>query len=361
MCLNQVLRVSSALILLAATNGCGNQSSHNSAGSSEPPIQTESARKNSVPESEEIVVTPASPAAPTADVPEKLETTSLPNSVRIHSKVISGGQPEGDAAFSDLQKLGIKTIISVDGAKPDLDLARKYGMKYVHLPHSYDGIPEHRVKELARAVRDLQGPIYIHCHHGKHRSPAAAAVACVSAGLINPSVSMGILSLAGTNPNYRGLYQSASAARRIEDSVLDMVSADFPETAVLTRMADAMVHLEHTYDRIGAIAKDGWKTSAGQPHPDAAHEALLLKEHFTELLRTKPSAAEPEPFFAMLKESEQASSELEALLRQSQSDGYSQSAAEMMSELLARVTKNCSACHQQFRDLPLSEKTGNAR
>ncbi len=360
MCLHQVLRVSSALFLLAATTGCGNQSSHNSAGSSEPPKKTETAWNNREAEREKNV-TPASPAAPTADVPEKLEATSLPNLVRIHSKVVSGGQPEGDAAFSELQHLGIKTIISVDGAKPDLDLARKYGMKYVHLPHSYDGIPEHRVKELARAVRDLQGPIYIHCHHGKHRSPAAAAVACVSAGLIDPSVSMGILSLAGTNPDYRGLYQSASSARRIEDSVLDKVSADFPETAVLTRMADAMVHLEHTYDRIRAIARDGWKTSAGQPHPDAAHEALLLKEHFTELLRTKPSAAEPEPFFAMLKESEQASSELEALLRQSQPDGYNQSAAETMSELLARVTKNCSACHQQFRDLPLSEKTGNAR
>ena len=37
-------------------------------------------------------------------------------------------------------------------------LAKKYGMRYVHLPHGYDGIPEERIAELAKAVRDLPQP-----------------------------------------------------------------------------------------------------------------------------------------------------------------------------------------------------------
>src|SRR5262245_48277837 len=119
--------------------------------------------------------------------PRKLAALHLPCAIEIHPQVISGGLPEGEAAFQDLAALGIKTIISVDGATPDVATAKKHGLRYVHLPHGYDGISAARAAELAKAVRDLPGPIYIHCHHGKHRSPAAAAVACVAAGLTDAS------------------------------------------------------------------------------------------------------------------------------------------------------------------------------
>ena len=55
--------------------------------------------------------------------------------------------------MSRSSRLGVKTVISVDGAKPDVDLAKKHGMRYVHLPHGYDGVPDDRAKELAKAVR----------------------------------------------------------------------------------------------------------------------------------------------------------------------------------------------------------------
>ncbi len=82
------------------------------------------------------------------------------------------------------QAMGIKTVISVDGAKPNVELANRFGLRYVHNATWLRWISETRGLELAKAVRDLPGPIYIHCHHGKHRSPAAAAVACLGAGLI---------------------------------------------------------------------------------------------------------------------------------------------------------------------------------
>ena len=43
----------------------------------------------------------------------------------------------------------MKTIISVDGAKPDLKSARKQGIRNVHIPIGYTGVPEHAA--LARA------------------------------------------------------------------------------------------------------------------------------------------------------------------------------------------------------------------
>ena len=209
---------------------------------------------------------------------EKLNVAHLPNAIQIHPKVISGGQPDGEEAFRELKDLGVKTIISVDGAKPDLELAKKYGMKYVHLPHSYDGIPDERAKQLAKAVRDLGGPIYIHCHHGKHRSPAAAAVACVAAGLIDHSMSLTVLKTAGTSENYQGLYQSAKSARKLDDAILDAVESDFPEIANLPPLAEAMVNLEHTQDRLKGIAAAGWNAPPNHPDIDPAHEGRTFRK-----------------------------------------------------------------------------------
>lgn len=287
--------------------------------------------------------------------PEKLDVKYLPNAYRLHEKVISGGLPEGDEAFAELESLGVKTVISVDGAKPKVELARKHGMRYVHLPHGYNGVPEARAKELAKAVRDFDGPIYIHCHHGKHRSPAAATVACIGAGLLSPADSQNILKTAGTSENYRGLYQSAESARRLDDALLDQLSAEFPETAKLPAMAEAMVNVEHHHDHVKELASADWKKLAKHPDLDAAHEALLLHEAFTELLRTKEVQNQPERFQQLMREAESTSKELEATLRGQEIEGVAPS-KDSASQIFTRITNNCQACHREFRDVPLGER-----
>jgi len=292
-------------------------------------------------------------AKPVAFAPRKLAAEHLPNPWQIHPKVISGGLPEGEAAFGQLEGLGIKTIISVDGARPDVELARKHGMRYVHLPHGYDGVPAERMKELAKAVRDLPGPIYIHCHHGKHRSPAAAAVACVGAGLLAPAAAEPILIAAGTSDAYQGLYQSAREARQFEKRLLDELQVEFPETARLPPLAEAMVALEHTHDHLKQVAEASWKSQQRHPDISPAHEALLLREHFTELLRTDEVLQQPEKFQALLRESESAARELEEALQAGKLDAARQP--------FDRLTTNCKSCHAVYRDVPLSEKAKSAR
>jgi len=299
----------------------------------------------------------SSPAATAAShTPERIATEHLPNAVRVHDKVISGGQPEGDAAFEELRELGVKTILSVDGARPDAKTAARFGLRYVHLPHGYDGIPNVRVKELAKAVRDLEGPIYIHCHHGKHRSPAAASVACVGAGLIPSSEARSVLTLAGTSRNYRGLYQSAEEARPLEAALLDELEVEFRETVEIPPLAEAMVALEHTHDRLNAIAKDGWRTPPDHPDLEPAHEALLLREQFTELLRVEYVRAQPGEFQAILRDSESAAQELEEGLRDWMPSMSQVAQPESLSRVADRIATNCKACHATYRDVPLGEK-----
>ena len=97
-------------------------------------------------------------------------------------RLYSGSEPHGEEGIASLKELGVKTIVSVDGAKPAVETARKYGMRYVHIPIGYDGVPEEAGQSLARLMREAETPIYVHCHHGKHRGPAAVAVACVAGG-----------------------------------------------------------------------------------------------------------------------------------------------------------------------------------
>lgn len=284
---------------------------------------------------------------------EKFEAKYLPNPVRVHENVISGGLPEGDAAFAELQQLGIKTVISVDGAKPDVATAERYGMRYVHLPHGYDGVPEARAKQLAKAVHELPGPIYIHCHHGKHRSPAATAVACVGAGLITVEDAPKVLRIAGTSEAYRGLFQSVADAYPFEMEFLDAFEAEFPSVAKLPAMAEAMVEIEHVHDRLKAIEKAGWKTPPDMPALVPDHEALLLREQFTEVLRTKELQERPKAFQQLAREAEAASQALEDSLKSPPTN------AESASKLFLAVSNNCKACHQTFRDVPLKDKPSN--
>jgi protein tyrosine phosphatase (PTP) superfamily phosphohydrolase (DUF442 family) len=312
----------------------------NATGCSQPPT-TENAPATST--------TPR--ASQSADwAPERVDQPHLPNAYRLDEKVISGGQPEGEAAFRELQDLGVKTVISVDGAKPDVELAEKYGIRYVHIPFGYDGVPEEQGRELAKVVRDLPGPIYIHCHHGKHRSPAGAVVACVGAGLLEPDNALVVLQTAGTSQHYRGLYQSAESARRIESAMLDELETDFPATVDLPPLAEAMVALEHTHDHLLKIEAAGWRSPPEHPDLAPSHEALLLREHFTELLRSDEAGEYPKEFRELLRDSEAAALELETGL--SDFTETTEPAPSTIAKSFARITNNCKTCHAEYRDNP---------
>lgn len=287
---------------------------------------------------------------PAAKGPTKIESTVLPNAYRLTEKIISGGQPDGDAAFKQLKDIGVRTVISVDGVKPDVALAKKYGLRYVHLPHGYDGIPHDRLLEIAKAVRELPGLIYIHCHHGKHRSPAAAAAACVVAGYMNNDEALAVLTAAGTSKDYRGLFQSVREAHPVDEKTTASLKVDFKETVAVPPMADAMTAIEHTHDHLKTVAAAGWKATEKHADIDPPHEALLLREHFTELLRTDEAKKQPAAFQKLLQQSENDAKSLEDLLRSTPID------QPKLDAQFARVTASCTSCHKSFRDIPLEEK-----
>jgi hypothetical protein len=203
---------------------------------------------------------------------------------------------------------------------------------------------------LAKAVRDADGPIYIHCHHGKHRSPAAAAVACVANGYIEPHEAVRILNVAGTNPNYRGLFDAVAHAARMSDSAIDACAADFQETVKLPALAEAMVGLDETFERLKDFALVDWKTIPSHPDLHPVHETLLLVEHFQEIERLESVQRESKEFLVQLKESIELSRQLMTLLEVGQTSISGRINKVSIDRTFQAISSNCAECHRQFRD-----------
>lgn len=284
-----------------------------------------------------------------------LESPALPNALQLNSRLISGGQPDGEAAFAELRRLGVRTVISVDGATPDVAAAEKHGLRYVHLPHGYDGISAERAAELAKAVRDLPGPIYLHCHHGKHRSPAAAATACRALGWLDEPQAERVLQQAGTSPHYLGLFASVRETSPLDPNDLDKLQVEFRSTVPLPEVAEAMVAIELHFDRLEQLAANRWLPLPKHPDLKPAHEALLLREQYAELLRTGTVQAEPLAYQEHMREGERLARELETLLAAPPSERADQSLAEKLKALKV----NCNGCHRQYRDQPAPTREAN--
>ncbi|HLY11086.1 MAG TPA: hypothetical protein VKW04_17420 [Planctomycetota bacterium] len=264
----------------------------------------------------------------------------LENAYWITDSVLSGAQPEGEAAFRELAALGVKTVISVDGATPDVETARRCGLRYVHIPIGYDGVPQERALELAKAIRELDGPLYVHCHHGQHRGPAAAVVACVVAGTMDNARAVETMKTLGTGPQYIGLWESARQAKKAEAATLRGLQVEFREKAPIPPLAEAMVSLDVVTERLQLCAKAGWKQPAGHPDLDPAHEALRVREILAEIMRTEEFRSRPEDFRRKMEASRAVSERLETLLR----------AGDPAAPAFAALKESCADCHKPYRN-----------
>ena len=79
-------------------------------------------------------------------------------------------------------------------------------------------------------------------------------------------------------------------------------------------LAKAMVNIEVRFDNLMMASRSSWKVNAAHPDIDAAHEALMLKEHFAEILRTVPGGESSKEFREIFRGSHEAASRLEAQL-----------------------------------------------
>jgi hypothetical protein len=234
--------------------------------------------------------------------------------------------------------MGVKTVVSVDGALPRLELASRHGLRYVHIPIGYGGIPDDAGRALARLMREATGLVYIHCHHGRHRGPAAAAVACIAAGAASNQDALEILQRAGTSRDYRGLW------RDVEQYRPPAPGADLPklvEVAPVQSLAAAMAKIDRACENLKLCREAEWGTPENDPDLVPAHQSLLVREGFHEARRNLVEGYDSQ-FKAWLSSSEKAADRL----------GQAVLAADWRNadEHFITLMQSCTACHHQYRN-----------
>ena len=260
-------------------------------------------------------------------VPRRVNLELGPENLhRVTSSVYCGGEPRGAEAFAALAALGVRTIVSVDGLPPDTQAARRHGMRYVHLPIGYDTIERSQAVRIVKAATDLEGPIYIHCHHGRNRAVAAAAVVAMATQGWPAQQAVHWMRRAGASEQYHGLYE---AVRRFHPPSADErdrqpPAPQLPETVDSPPMRQAMAQIDRIWDALRA---------------DSAREmprhALLLAEQYRELLRRPETAAHGDDLLDQLQRAEGLA------LRLRDHGGEAE---------LAAVARSCRTCHVRYRD-----------
>ena len=264
--------------------------------------------------------------------------SGLRNLIQVTGRIYSGGEPNGQAAFQELVQLGVRTIVSVDGAQPDLDRARQHGLRYVHIPIGYDGVEGHAALSIVRVMRETTGKVYVHCHHGRHRGPVAAAIACMADGHLGSEAGLAILQAAGTGRDYAGLWRDVRAFRPPGDEV---VLPDLVEIAPVEDLAAAMAKMDRIFDRLTLLQTHQWTAPGSHDDLDAKQEALMLRE----LLHESGRLARNQMTEDLRKQFNQA--ETEVILLQ---DALSESNSLQATERYQQIKSSCAACHEQYRN-----------
>ena len=297
-----------------------------------------------------VLLASALASEPAADPkPRPILLPEAENAFRMTERLYSSGSPETEAAFKALKKLGIKTIISVDGAQPKTDLARKYRIRYIHLPIGYDGTTASNALRLVKAAAISDGPVLIHCHHGKHRGPAAAAL--IARGLEGWDAEQAVawLRQAGTSAEYSGLYKQVESFKAPTAIELRNASTNFPERATVSAVVDSMVHIDAAWEHLQSIRKADFRTPPDHPDLDATKEAILLAEYYREMHRMDSAKSRGIEFIQRLERAERDAWELHSFLKQTKPP-FSAEDRRSAETLWTRQGRNCASCHKQFRN-----------
>ena len=234
--------------------------------------------------------------------------------------------------------MGITTIVSVDGATPDVETAKRFGIRYIHIPIGYDGINNNARLALTRVAKEIQTPLYVHCHHGRHRGPAAVAVVCIAAGSLDHQQATALMTKAGTGKDYTGLWRDV---RDFEPPAADAELPELVEVARVESLAAAMAKIDRHFDHLKLCASADWKSPKEHPDLDASAESLLMQEGLHECLR-QLTGNHDEQFQHWLKDSDDAAAELHRAIKAGDPTKASQ--------LLKSLEKTCIQCHAAYRN-----------
>lgn len=290
------------------------------------------------------------PATPPDELP------GLHNVYRLSATIVSGSEPAGDAAFAQLAAMGVKTILSVDGKVPDSDAAAAHGLRTVHVPIGYDGFKPGELLDIVKTFRELPGPFYLHCFHGKHRGPAAAAVGrVVLDGAPRELALAEMRQWCGTSPDYEGLYQAIATLPFPDEASTAAHAFDFAPARSSGGLREVMVAAPRVHDVLIEMGRRGWTVDPLHPDLDPVNEAEILAQLMLGLEGHPETLAQTEDFRARMTEARELSASFVVTLRAARAglapeQPLAGDAAERAQDAFERLGASCKSCHRAYRD-----------
>jgi cytochrome c556 len=199
-----------------------------------------------------------------------------------------------------------------------------------------------RQQQLAQALANCDGPIYVHCHHGKHRSAAALGTALVRTGALTPAAAQERMKVSGTAKEYTGLWAAVADAKPMDAAALRADPKSLPSVMKVTGLVATMAEIDMVIDLVKQAKDAGWKAPADHPDLVATKETARLATLFAGLTKDAESNAFPADYQDKLQRSIAASAALDAAVR-----GNDAANAE---KRLTELTKGCKECHVAYRD-----------
>ena len=287
-------------------------------------------------------VPPSQPLVPPGAEAKIVSIEGVENARQVGPRLWSGGEPGGDKAFAALAALGVRVVVSVDGAQPDEETARRHGLRYVHIPVGYDSVPRGAAEELAALnLAAGEGGVFVHCHHGRHRGPTAAAIVAMASGAWDGATANAWQRAAGTSPEYAGLYRSVREFKTPGAGALKAASRRLRPRHAPAGLVASMVATDHHAEALDALQRNGWKPLAERPDETAVQEARLLREQFAESSRLGHGPKDPR-FQGWMQRFGAGAEAMEEALRAGD-------AAKATASWKA-LREDCRSCHKQWRD-----------
>lgn len=282
---------------------------------------------------------------------EGLELPGIHHYFALSDSVHSGAEPEGRTAFETLASLGIKTIVSVDGATPDHETASEFGLRYVHVPIRYSGMEQDQINALAKTFRELDGPFYVHCFHGKHRGPAGAAIGRLVVDGVEREVALAEMrQWIGTAEKYEGLYATVAYGAIPDEAVTAECAFDFPTVHAFGGFREAMTAIPRQFDVLVALSKRDWEADPSHPDWDGVNAATKLADVFAQTRSMQEVLDEDDEYQGWLARSEALSRKLATQLEALKAGD--RGLLEPSKELVTDIRGICNRCHKGYRNDP---------
>ena len=265
------------------------------------------------------------PAHPVPSPPAKVSNLQFH---QLTPDIFVGPRPSQEH-IGELKALGIKKVISVDALPPKSSLWAE-AIQIRHLPAGYQALPKTLQLRLARELSMDPVKTYIHCHHGKHRAPAAALAALRTLGQLDQAEARAWLDRCGVG--YQSLRKSVQDAQ--PESTQNIQSAmPLEEVAATRSLSRLMAEIDQVWDRLKKV-----------PSPDDPKLSTQTEDaaHLLDLFRLSSETAGPvDPVYPkQMQEAIRLATALESELQN----------GEDAAKLRADLRTSCRTCHRAFRN-----------